>query len=157
MNTTIHGEQTVLAQLESIAKSNGGILRPSDVIREARPVDHPLHNRFEWDNSKAASEYRLWQARELIASVHVTIEPGEGARSVSIRAFVSLKPDREQGGYRPVRAILSDAEMLEQALSDALEELSLFRRKYQALKQLSDVFEAIDKVAKTRRDTPTKP
>ena len=56
-------------ELEQIRKANDGELRPADVVEFARNPDTALHSRFTWDDDKAAAEYRLWQARELIRVV----------------------------------------------------------------------------------------
>jgi len=56
----------VVDELTRIANKHNGLLRPADVIEAARPVGSPLHTRFTWDDTEAAHQYRLWQAREII-------------------------------------------------------------------------------------------
>jgi hypothetical protein len=51
-----------------------GKLSPIAVIEAAREPDSPLHGYFEWDDSKAAEQYRLDQARCLIRSVQFEVE-----------------------------------------------------------------------------------
>ncbi len=136
----------VVSELKRIAKSNGGLLQPESVVEAARPVTSPLHSRFNWDNSEAAHLYRIYQARQLIrVSVELLAETGE-----SCEVFVSLTPDREResGGYRVVTEVLSDADMRNQMLSDALNELQLFREKYRKLKELASIFSAIKQAHK---------
>ena len=72
----------------------------------------------------------------------------------TVRAFVSLTPDRksEGGGYRSIASVMTDDEMKAQLFKDALGELGVFRRKYQGLKQLSEVFAAIDAVQEPERE-----
>ena len=41
-----------------------GIFRPADFVEVARSENHPAHDYFEWDNSAAAHQHRLWQARQ---------------------------------------------------------------------------------------------
>lgn len=138
----------VIAELKRIAKENGGLLQPETVVEEARPASSPLHNRFQWDNSIAAHEYRIWQARQLIR-VCVDVIPGTDKIS---EVFVSLSPDREResGGYRVMAEVLSDSDLRNQMLSDALDELELFREKYRKLKELAAVFSAIKRVRRRR-------
>jgi hypothetical protein len=132
--------------LERIRLANGGLLRPADVVEAARPVKSPLHSRFEWDNAKAAHDYRLWQARELIRVV-VTVHP---STQKPFRAYVSLEENRitDGGGYLSTISVLSDAEQREQLLAEALRELAELRKRYDCLRELAGVFAAIDKVAK---------
>lgn len=132
----------VIAELKRLAREHGGLLRPKDVVNAARTPRSPLHARFEWDDTVAAEEYRLWQARQLMrVVVEVVPETNE-----PVEVFVSLTTDRRDGGYRVQLEVLSDAEMREQLLKDALAELMLFRRKYSRLKELSEIFSAIDAV-----------
>lgn len=138
----------VIAELKRIARENGGLLQPETVVEEARPVSSPLHSRFEWDNTIAGQNYRIWQARQLIRVV-VDVLPGTNETT---EVFVSLSPDRERdsGGYRVMVDVLSDAELRRQMLSDALDELELFREKYRKLKELAAVFSAIKRVRKKK-------
>lgn len=136
----------VIAELKRIARANGGLLQPDVVVSEARPASSPLHSRFEWDNSVAGQQYRLWQARQLI---RVSVEVLQGTDEMT-DVFVSLTTDREKesGGYRMVVDVLTNAQMRAQMLADALEELATFREKYRQLKELAAVFAAIKKVRK---------
>lgn len=142
-------QNRVIQELKRIAKENGGLLQPEVVVDEARLVSSPLHSRFEWDNTVAGQQYRIWQARQLI---RVSVEVLAGTDK-ACEVFVSLTPDREResGGYRVMADVLSDADLRNQMLSDALEELELFREKYRKLKELASVFEAIKRVGKKRK------
>lgn len=136
----------VISELKRIAQENGGILQPETVVEEARKASSPLHSRFTWDDSEAAHNYRIWQARQLIRVV-VEVLPGT---KESMNVFVSLTPDREResGGYRVLTEVLSNSQTREILLRDALEELELFRDKYKKLKELAEIFAAIKKVRK---------
>ena len=55
-------------------------LHAEDVVAAARDPLSPLHSKFQWDDSKAAHRYRLWQARQIIASERsscLMVEPRE--------------------------------------------------------------------------------
>lgn len=133
-------------ELETIRLKNGGILKEEDVVKEARREGHPLHDRFDWDDSKAGHLWRLEQARELIRSVYVVIET-TGQKTVSVRAYASLPSDRDrEGGYRPIDSIMSNANFRAELLSSAISELEAFKRRYSNLTQLAPVFDAIDAV-----------
>lgn len=45
----------IARELKRIAKANHGQLLPEKVVEAARPNNSPLHNRFEWDDTEAAS------------------------------------------------------------------------------------------------------
>ena len=133
--------------LLAICKSEG-VLRAESVVEAARDPGSPLHRYFEWSDERAAHQYRLEQARHLIRC-SVTVLPNT---EEPVRAFASLMPDRARagGGYRRSVDVLTDAEMRERLLSQALDELRRIRRTYQQLHELSLVFEAMDAVERRR-------
>ncbi len=138
----------VISELKRIAQKNHGLLQPETVVDEARPTTSPLHPQFEWDDSTAAQQHRLWQARQLIS---VCVETVEGMKD-QVPVFVSLTPDRlrKGGGYRLTMDVLSSKEAKEQMLSDAHAELECFQRKYQRLRELAMVFKAIRSIRKKK-------
>lgn len=142
----------IIAELERIAAVHGGLLRPADVVKAARNPRSPLHAHFEWDDSAAAQQYRLWQARQLIrVSVQQIALPQSG--KAAVRVFVSLKQDRaaDGGGYRMIDTVLRRVDLREQLLRDALEELRVFEEKYAHLQELAGVHRAIARVLSPRR------
>ena len=136
-------DEKIIKELYRLAKDNGGELRPGDVVKAARPKSSPLHKCFQWDDSKAAQAYRLWQARQLIRVTVEYIGPDDAA--VPMRVFVSLTSDRKNkgGGYRTTLDVMSNRKQREQLLADALAEMELFEEKYSALKELAEVIGAM--------------
>jgi hypothetical protein len=91
-------------QLQDVYERRG-CLTPALVLDEARPVDSPLHARFEWDDTVAGERWRTVQAHELIQSVRVTYQKGETLKEV--RAFHAVRsPDGHV--YEPVEEIVKD-------------------------------------------------
>lgn len=130
---------TYREEFERIARKHNGILRPADVVDEARNPDSILHRAFEWDDSVAAEAYRIQQAKELIRVQVVVIEN----RQEPVRAFVSLSRDRlTDGGYRITADVLNDRDLYREMLLDAADELRSFQRKYNRITELSEVFAA---------------
>lgn len=142
-----HKKDIVAQVLKKLADENHGILRPEVVVAYAKPMTSPIHSRFEWDNKKAGHAFRLWQARQLI-SVCVEIIPH---MHDPVDVFVSLSPDRKEGGYRLTQEVLSDAEMRRQMLSDALNDLGFCQRKYAHVKELTGVWQAVRKARQAMR------
>ena len=142
-------KKQVIGELKRIAEKHNGLLQPDAVVKEAKPKTSPLHSYFEWNNSAAAYQHRLWQARSLI---RVAVEIIAGVDS-PVDVFVSLSNDRgkKRGGYRLMVDVLSDGDLREQMLSDALKELVVFRDKYKALRELAEVFHAITKCSKCKK------
>lgn len=131
-------------ELEALAESSNGLLLPETVVEFAKDPTTALHNRFEWDDTEAAQKYRIWQARQLI-KVTVNILPNES--ETEYKMFVSLKPDRYNGGgYRTLVGVMSDEAMRRQLLTQAHNDFKMWQKKYQQLKELAPVFDKMAEV-----------
>lgn len=132
----------VLDALREIARKHRGLVRPQHVVDAARDKASPLHSKFEWSNKKAADEFRLWQARELIAQYWV-VEP---MSSEPIRMMLSLTSDRPtKAGYRFSDQVLADPDQREEWLTMAVADLLRWKHSFGALTELKPVFAAIDR------------
>lgn len=133
-------------ELELIRVKNKGLLCPHDVVKFARDPKTALHDKFTWDDTKAAEEYRLWEARTLIR-VAVIVEENT---SEEIRAYVSMTDSRgKEGGYRAMVEVMDNKALRDRMLQDALDDLNFFRNKYNSIRKILDinpVFVAIDEV-----------
>lgn len=134
-----------LAELETIRKNNGGMLKPADIVAFAQNPATALHRMFEWNGNEAARKYRLLQAQEIIR-VAVVVLPNT---NTPIRAYVSLHRDRKSGrGYRATSNVLSSTQMRQELLDEALEDMRIFRARYSTFKQLAGVFAAMASASK---------
>lgn len=137
--------KNVKAELMTIQRSSkDGLLHAAKVVAWAKTHRaSALHRQFEWNNSKAATEFRLWQARRLI-QLNIVTEDGTPQ-------MVSLSFDRPRGGgYREVGDVVSDKKLSEIMLADALSELQRIRAKYQHVRELTNVWTEVERV-RTRR------
>lgn len=107
-----------------------GQLTPRLVLEEARDPKHPLHDRFEWDDSIAAEKYREVQASELIRSVRV--RQVDGAEQETVRAFHSLPRD-DVRSYVPIEEIAKDDIARQVLLNEAEREWKAMLKRYQHL------------------------
>lgn len=139
VSAQIAGE--VCAELES-----KGRLTAKDLVEVSRPEDAPLHSEFEWNDAEAAEKYREDQARCVIRSIKLVMdeEPKNGANEPNVRAFFTLK--RDQPEYESIQVILSDEEKYNDLMRVAIRELMSFERKYNKIKELTKVFDAINEV-----------
>lgn len=138
--------EIILPELERIRVGNSGVLRAEDVVVEAKKSNSPLHSYFEWNNSKAAHEYRIWQARQIISAMVVMLP----SQRRPITAYVSLRSDRmtPAGGYRAMVDVLADPVLRQDLLYEALDDLKTWEKKYRRLAELGEVFAAIALVKK---------
>lgn len=146
----------IKAELETVRQKNGGLLRPADVVNFAKNKKTRLHSMFEWDNTKAAQEYRIWQAQSIIRVI-VTVHDDTGE---DIRAFVSLRSDRTQDvGYRAIADVIDDDRLMELLLEDAKKDLEHFSSKYKVLRkvaELSGLFVQVDQVIESKKTKAVK-
>jgi hypothetical protein len=120
--------------------SKDRMLHAGQVVSWARThAKSALHSRFQWNNEKAAHEYRLWQARQLI-TIHIVNEQG-------LPQIVSLSIDRSgAGGYRLMDDVLAQRDLTEIMLGDALKELNRVQETYAQVKQLASVWDEVERV-----------
>lgn len=137
-----YDHDAIRAEIERL--KSDGVIRPVDVVEAAREESSPLHDWFQWDDSEAAHQYRLIQARNMLR-VYVKVADSDNE---PVQAFVSLTTDRVKagGGYRAMVDVLSDETMSAQLLQDALTQLNNMRQKYGRLQQLVKVWEEVDRV-----------
>lgn len=120
-------------------------LTPENLVDASRPEDAPLHQEFEWNDELAAEEYRKTQARLLISNLSIVIEE---QKLEPVRAFFSLQSGfrKNSGLYESTITILGDDLKREKLLETAKKELEAFKKKYEMLSELANVFEAINLV-----------
>lgn len=120
-------KEAIAKRLEKLASLNGGRLTPDAVLQDARSKSSPLHDQFEWDDSEAAKQWRLSQARELIRSVRIEIQTE--TRIVSTVCYVRDPAAGEEQGYVEVAKLRDDKSLARDALMAELRAASaLFER-----------------------------
>jgi hypothetical protein len=141
--------------LTDMARRNGGVLKVEDVIAEASSADSILHKHFEWDDTKAAENYRREQARSLIQRCKITLVEGE---PVSVRAFVSLPTDRESGGgYRLTSEVISNESQKEELLRDIQLTIARWSQKLHLLDQdIAELLEEVDNRINSKQADATR-
>lgn len=114
-----------------------GTLTPAIVLDEARDEAHPLHGRFEWDDSAAAEQWRKSQAQELIRSVKVVYrEATEKDPARSVRAFHAVR--REDGHvYEPVEKVVEDPFTKRLVMADMEREWKALKRRYEQFSEFA--------------------
>ena len=128
---------TLREQLQKIHEERGS-LTPSLVVDEARDPAHPLHARFEWDDSIAGEKYRQQQASELIRSVKVTSVTGE--ELTRVRAYHSV-PTADGATYVPIEDVQADPFTRRLVLQQAEREYTQLLKRYQHLKEFLEFAE----------------
>lgn len=138
--------EPVLNELTELTAANDGELFPEAVVDAAKKKRSALHGYFEWDDTKAANEHRLTQARRLIRCVEV-VRP-EAPDKGYTRAFQVARSKRDGKGqsYQQIEDIMADPDRRAELIQRALMELLAIRRKYHQLQELAIVFRELDAV-----------
>ena len=110
-----------------------GLLVAEEVVEAAKDEDSPLHECFTWDDTEAAKQYRLVQARRLISCD--VIWP-DGDKEKPAPRWVSLTDDRKRpgGGYRETKQVIDSKELLEQLEATAKRDRDGVLKRYEMLK-----------------------
>ena len=112
-------------------------ITPKAILEYAKGINTELHKCFEGDNDIAAEKYRTIQAGNVIRMLY--IEPkNEDTPPVRVLSRTS------DTVYQPTRTFLTNTTEYEDLLKRALSELESFRKKYETLSELEQVFEQID-------------
>lgn len=136
--------QVVGTRLESLRKKHGK-LTPAIVVADAKADTSPLHPAFEWDDKKAAAEYREVQAGYIIRSVEIVVSE-EGQEDRIVRAFANIIEDDDQF-FTSMTVALADPTSREYVLREAKEYFEDGRKRYKHLQEFAAVFAAMDNVA----------
>lgn len=138
--------QVAYERLEVIREQCGGLLKADGILADAAAEASPLHPFFEWDDSVAAREHRLEQARLLVRSIRVVIQ--SNGKAAPMRAYVHIdRPDIN--AYMTTASVMSDLDLSQMTLAKAKADLRSWRDRYQELQVLAEikpVFEAIEAV-----------
>ena len=100
------------------------------LVREAKKERSPIHGAFEWDDSVAAHQHRLYQARQLIKSINIIVEDRPEP------AFVHIKIDNN-GYYQSSEVACKNIDEWDIAYGQSL----------RLLESASNSLEELDKVA----------
>lgn len=121
-----------------------GALTPALVVETAADANHPLHNRFQWDDAEAAAKWRLEQARQLIRSVKIVYrEATEQEQRRTGRGYLSVR--RENGPvYVPAAEVVADPFAKRLVLADMEREWKALVRRYREFAEFAEMVRATD-------------
>ena len=132
--------------LEGLRKKLGRKLTAEDVLKSAKAHRSPIHQHFEWDDTEAAKQHRLAQARELVRHVAVLVPVQGEAEPRKVRAFLHV--ENEESGYESLKTTLKDPEYRKQVIARAFKEFESWQKRYQDLEELAGIFKAAERVRK---------
>lgn len=122
--------------LYALSELHNGQLTPDIVVDAARASESPLHSRFTWDDTEAATKHRQNEARALIRSVKVEFRTEHF--TINAPAFVRDPGAGKSQGYTSVGRLRTDQESAREAV------VAEFSRASAALARAKAVAIALD-------------
>jgi hypothetical protein len=135
-------------ELDKIKNRHNGLLNTRDVVEEAKNKNNPLHEVFEWDDSKAGEFWRYQQARQLIGAI--TFEVTINNQKIIQRKYFNVSVSKGWKGktYVDLPTVLNNRKFQNQVVQRAIDEVESWRMKYIQYQKLGLIFKAIDKTKK---------
>ena len=114
------------------------ILTPEVVVRAAENSESVLHKLFEWDENKAAYNWRLQQARTILNNIEVTIITDGEPREIAV-----FEVTTRSEGYKSVDTFTN--EDVDFVRASILRQLNTMKSKLKTYKEFDKVLFFIDK------------
>lgn len=143
----VQDPKAVGAHLEMLKKRAKGELTPQDVLDDAKGHNSPLHSFFEWDDTAAAQQHRLNQARGLIRSV-VAIYTSATEPAKRMAAYVHIA-EGETSHYRSTDHAMAQKATRDQVLQRAWREFVSWRNRYKDLEEFSKLIAVSEEIETT--------
>lgn len=139
----IKEKELVAEKLAELANKNGGRLTPNVVLEEAKDRDSVLHSLFEWDDTLAAHQHRIYQARQIITSVRVVITTEN--RKISTVYYVR-DPEAEptEQGYVSIDRLKTDKDLAKESIVMEFSRASSYLQRAKAHAQALNMNDEID-------------
>ena len=118
-----------------------GEVKASVVVTDACPVSSPLHDHFQWDDTLAAIEHRLGQARRLIRTVKIEYE-GELTQLINVPVVHMEDGDEEgaseEGSYQVPAVIVQTQSEFDRALGQLIGQIKAIGVTVAVLEQATE-------------------
>lgn len=114
------------------------ILTPEVVVRAAEDNNSILHKLFEWDDNKAAYNWRLQQARTILNNIEVTIITDGEPREIAV-----FEVTTRSEGYKSVDTFTN--EDVDFVRASILRQLNTMKHKLKTYKEFDKVLFYINK------------
>jgi len=134
-----------------IVKEKKG-LTAENLLNSARKKSSSLNKLFDWDDSTAAENWRMQQARQIINEVKIIVEDKELFAFENIRISVDEQSgesiEKSKRVYEGIVEIMNDKEKRSQLILRALQEAKYWKERHSQFVELKTVFESIDREEK---------
>lgn len=127
-----------IKEIKYIEKKEGKIT-PEILVISAKNKNSVLHNLFEWDDSKAAYNYRLQQARTLLNNIDVIVKSDGEPRLIPFYEVIK----KDSGSiYKSVDSF--DETDIEQIRISTIRDINLLKSKLSVYNKFDEVIGKLD-------------
>jgi hypothetical protein len=121
---------------------------PGLVVLEATPKDSPIHDKFEWDNTAAAHEHRLSQARRLIRYYPIFIE--DTGTTEQLYHIVMEEAGESSDKYLPISVVVADDDLFDSAKRELMKQVNAIIRSIQKLDEAAKASGNAERASRTQ-------
>ena len=133
-------------RIKELSSQNKDKITSKIVIEDAKKKSSPLHDAFEWNNSKAADKYRLHQAALLVGHIfEVYVYNNKKVERPMCYNFYKGEKVRYS---MTAETIMKRTDLKQRMLAQALWEISSWQNRYNQYEDLIKIFNAIKNVKK---------
>lgn len=112
-----------------------GSLTPQNILDASRPKNALFHTLFQWDDTVAAEQYRLQQARTILNNIEVTVVSDGSSKQINV--YEVIKQQSSGQIYKSINSMtLNDIDFIKQR---TLKELTILKDKLSIYKEFSKV------------------
>jgi len=133
--------------LKQVYQQNNN-LTPHLAVEVAKDPNSPIHNDFEWDDTKAGYEYRLYQARTLIRKVSFVFETSQEPER-----FINIVNNEGEHSYHPETVVIKNPSWFESALSNFSQKIKALGESIEHLHRASQVSTEKEKALRIAKKT----
>lgn len=149
MTQPIEDSEVVEALLRISKDDQDGIIQPETVVDVAADPASPLHRYFTWDDTEAASQFRLVQARALVRRVSIVRRPVLQPQYVNV--VIKRSDGSARRGYVPTERAVVEIDLYHQIVEEARRGLIAYRNRLVAFEQAREIVAQLDAaIAATR-------
>lgn len=128
--------EKAVQELERIENIFGKIT-PEIIVNASRPTDSPLHQYFNWDDEKAAEQWRMQQARILLNNIEVEIISGGGQKE-----YMAVYEVGVQSTYKHIATL--DKTDIETVKANIKAEIMYWQTKLKRYQNFDKVIQALN-------------
>ena len=117
-----------------------GSLTPQNILDASRPKNALFHTLFQWDDTVAAEQYRLQQARTILNNIEVTVVSDGQPKQIAV--YEVIKQPNTTQIYKSINSM--DIDDIDFIKIRTLKELNILKDKLSIYKEFSKVTSSLN-------------